>query len=241
LREQREQCGFVQWLQDSRRLSAHSCSRRWCESNEGESISMRGDHHACRPCLSDAAQGARFAGYLAHTRHLLIGRRALAGSFVQSGSRPHVSRSKWRAPVSRCRRTTAASCVGATVPGRRQVRQRVHRAEDPRDGLCGQETGVATAHGADKCCANRASTSRPNALVHSAHTKRAGGALADSTAAGVLSTAERGRRVAGHHQGWGAFDHMCAPRAPRRCPSARTSMVPVDCPEAVGQLVECRI
>jgi hypothetical protein len=35
------------------------------------------------------------------------------------------------------------------VPGRRQVRQRVRRAEDPRDGLGGQEAGVATAHGRD--------------------------------------------------------------------------------------------
>ena len=30
------------------------------------------------------------------------------------------------------------------VPGRRQVRQRVHRAEDARSGLSGQEIGVHT-------------------------------------------------------------------------------------------------
>jgi hypothetical protein len=31
-------------------------------------------------------------------------------------------------------------------PGRRQVRQRVRRAEDARDGLSGQKAGVAAAH-----------------------------------------------------------------------------------------------
>jgi hypothetical protein len=37
------------------------------------------------------------------------------------------------------------------VPGRREVRQRVHRAEDARDGLSGQKAGVAAAHGSDSC------------------------------------------------------------------------------------------
>jgi hypothetical protein len=40
----------------------------------------------------------------------------LAGFFVQNGSRPHFSRSRWRSPVSGCRRTTIADCVGASAP-----------------------------------------------------------------------------------------------------------------------------
>ena len=44
----------------------------------------------------------------------LIGFRAVLTSFTHRGSSPQRSRSRWRSPVSGCRRTTGADCVGAT-------------------------------------------------------------------------------------------------------------------------------
>ena len=44
----------------------------------------------------------------------LIGCRVPFGSLTQPGSRPQRSRSRRRSPVSGCRRTTGAVCVGAT-------------------------------------------------------------------------------------------------------------------------------
>jgi hypothetical protein len=43
-----------------------------------------------------------------------IGRLHAFKSLVKCGTRPQVSRSRDRSPVSGCRRTTAARCVGAT-------------------------------------------------------------------------------------------------------------------------------
>ena len=80
------------------------------------------------------------------SERVLIGRR----SFVQWGSRPHVSKIEVNLAAD------YRAVVGwRDVPGGRQIGQRLHRAEDARDGLGGQETGVAAAHGRDSCCAVR--------------------------------------------------------------------------------------
>jgi hypothetical protein len=41
------------------------------------------------------------------------GFRAVFRSLVKDGTNPHVSRSRWRSPLSGCRRTTGALMVGA--------------------------------------------------------------------------------------------------------------------------------
>jgi hypothetical protein len=76
----------------------------------------------------------------------LIGLRAFFGSFVKYGSRPHFNCVKVALAVRVQANDRRVHC-GRHIPRWREVRQRVHRAEDAREGFSGQEAGVAAPHG----------------------------------------------------------------------------------------------